>query len=184
VIGSAVVSRIFGPIRQLGYVVQDIDTAMRHWVEVEGVGPWFVSDNFELPEFHYNSEPHTDLALSVAFANSGELQIELIQQRSNTPSMFTEFRLRHATLPPQGLMQHWSAWPEDYDAVHARALAAGYAIAQQGRTSRVRFAYFRATAGAPDGIEISDNPEAAHAFRARVREAALSWDGSDPVRRM
>ena len=42
-------SRIFGPIRQLGYVVQDIESAMRHWVEVEGVGPWFVLDRFETP---------------------------------------------------------------------------------------------------------------------------------------
>lgn len=177
-------SRIFGPIRQLGYVVPDIEAAMRHWAAVEGVGPWFVSDNFPLPDFHHNGGPHTDLALSVAFANSGDLQIELIQQRSITPSMFTEFRARHPTLPPQGLMQHWSAWPEDYDAVYSRAVAAGYSIAQEGRTSRVRFAYFRANAGAADGIEISDNLQAAHAFRARVREAAMNWDGRDPIRRM
>jgi hypothetical protein len=177
-------SRVFGPIRQLGYVVQDIEAAMRHWIEVEGIGPWFISDTFPVLEFRYNGTPQSDLNLAVAFANSGDLQIELIQQRSNTPSMFSEFRGRHPTLPPQGLMQHWSAWPENYDAVHARALAAGYSIAQEGRTSRVRFAYFRANAGAPDGIEISDNPEAAHAFRARVREAALNWDGRDPIRRM
>jgi hypothetical protein len=45
-------SRIFGPIRQLGYVVQNVETAMPHWVEVEGVSPWFVSDNFALLAFH------------------------------------------------------------------------------------------------------------------------------------
>ena len=31
-------SRIFGPVRQNGYVVRDIEKAMTHWVEVMGVG--------------------------------------------------------------------------------------------------------------------------------------------------
>ena len=34
-------SRLFGPMRQVGIVVRDIEKAMRHWVEVCGVGPWF-----------------------------------------------------------------------------------------------------------------------------------------------
>ena len=34
-------SRLFGPMRQIGYVVRDIEKAMRHWVEVNRVGPWF-----------------------------------------------------------------------------------------------------------------------------------------------
>ena len=45
-------SRIFGPISQLGYVVQNVETAMRQWVEVASVSPWFVSDNFALLAFH------------------------------------------------------------------------------------------------------------------------------------
>jgi hypothetical protein len=27
-------STLFGPMRQIGYVVRDIEKAMRHWVEV------------------------------------------------------------------------------------------------------------------------------------------------------
>ena len=34
-------SRIFGEIIQNGYVVRDIAAAMRHWIEVLGVGPCF-----------------------------------------------------------------------------------------------------------------------------------------------
>jgi hypothetical protein len=51
-IGSAAMSRILGPIRQLGYVVQNVETAMRHWVEIKGVSLWFASDNFALLAFH------------------------------------------------------------------------------------------------------------------------------------
>ena len=37
-------SRLFGPMRQVGIVVRDIEKAMRHWVEVCGVGPWFYAE--------------------------------------------------------------------------------------------------------------------------------------------
>jgi hypothetical protein len=37
-------SRVFGPLRQMGFVVRDIEVAMRHWVKVCGVGPWFYAD--------------------------------------------------------------------------------------------------------------------------------------------
>ena len=32
-------SRLFGPLWQMGLVVRDIDRAMQHWIEVCGVGP-------------------------------------------------------------------------------------------------------------------------------------------------
>ena len=32
-------STLLGPIRQLGYVVDDIEAGMKHWSEVMGVGP-------------------------------------------------------------------------------------------------------------------------------------------------
>ncbi len=34
-------SRIFGAIRQNGYVVRDIEAALDHWIKVIGVGPFF-----------------------------------------------------------------------------------------------------------------------------------------------
>ena len=34
-------SRLLGEIRQNGYVVRDVEAAMRHWSEVLGVGPFF-----------------------------------------------------------------------------------------------------------------------------------------------
>jgi hypothetical protein len=54
---------------------------------------------------------HDDLHLSVTLANSGDVQIELIQQRCQTPSMYREF----LAAGREGL-QHWSSWPEDYEA--------------------------------------------------------------------
>jgi hypothetical protein len=44
-------SRLFGPMRQVGIVVRDIEKAMRHWVEVCGVGPWFYAEQLPMDEF-------------------------------------------------------------------------------------------------------------------------------------
>jgi hypothetical protein len=40
-------SRLFGEIRQLGFVVKDIEAAMRHWADVLQVGPWFLAERIQ-----------------------------------------------------------------------------------------------------------------------------------------
>ena len=83
-------SRLFGEIRQMGYVVRDIEDAMHHWIEVCGVGPWFYIDKLPMFDFYYRGQagdPH----LSIALANSGDVQVELIQQRDDTPTMYQDF---------------------------------------------------------------------------------------------
>ena len=76
-----------GPVRQMGYVVTDLDQAMAGWLEL-GVGPWFVMRGLPL-QADYRGEP-CETTLSLAFANSGEMQIELIQQmaprRASSPN--------------------------------------------------------------------------------------------------
>ena len=52
-------SRLFGPMRQVGIVVRDIDKAMRHWVEVCGVGPWFYAEQLPMNEFRYKGATPT-----------------------------------------------------------------------------------------------------------------------------
>ena len=80
-------SRLFGAMRQVGIVVRDIEVAMQHWVSVCGVGPWFYADKLPVNAFSYRDKVYDDLHISVALANSGDIQLELIQQRCDTPSM-------------------------------------------------------------------------------------------------
>jgi hypothetical protein len=43
------VSRLFAPLRQMRYVVPDIEASMRHWVEVcGGVAPLFYAERLVL----------------------------------------------------------------------------------------------------------------------------------------
>jgi len=58
-------------MRQVGIVVRDIEKAMRHWVEVCGVGPWFYAEQLPLDEFRYRARTYEGDAALVELA--GEL---------------------------------------------------------------------------------------------------------------
>jgi hypothetical protein len=170
-------SRLFGEMRQIGIVVRDIDQAMRHWVEVCGVGPWFYADTLPVTAFSYLGDRHDDIHISVALANSGDVQLELIQQRCETPSMYRDFLASGY----EG-MQHWSSWPTDYDSMLQHALANGYSIGQEGDSARGRFVYLWNEGHPGTVIEMAHmTPDRKRIFDA-VREAAADWDGSDPIR--
>jgi hypothetical protein len=170
-------SRLFGDCRQIGIVVRDIESAMKHWSEVCGIGPWFYADKLAVTDFSYRGVRQPDLHISVALANSGDVQFELIQQRCNTPSMYQDF-LRAGR---EG-MQHWSSWPADYDHKLSDALASGYTIGQQGDSPRGRFVYLLNEGHPGTVIEMADPTPARSRIFDGVREAALNWDGRDPVR--
>ena len=131
-------SRFFGAVTQNGYVVRDIQAAMRHWIEVLDVGPWYYIDRAPIVDFTYKGTP-SPAEVSIALANSGTLQIELIQQRNDGPSMYHDFlQAGH-----EGL-QHVAYWTTTFEADLARALDAGYVIGQSGRVGDPgRFIYFQ-----------------------------------------
>jgi len=170
-------SRLFGPMRQVGIVVRDIDKAMRHWVEVCGVGPWFYAEQLPMDEFRYKGRRY-DIKVSIALANSGDVQLELIQQRCETPSMGRAF----LAAGHEGL-QHWSSWPEDYDLLYERALANGYVIGQEGDSPRGRFVYFADEGHPGTVIEMAELTPARRRIFDQIRAAAQDWDGTDPIRR-
>ena len=169
-------SRLFGPLRQMGIVVRDIDAAMQHWIKVCGVGPWFYAHKLPLNDFRYRGKSY-DIHISAALANSGDVQLELIQQRDDAPSMYQEFlRAGH-----EGL-QHWSSWPVNYREILQRALRDGWEIGQEGDTPRGPFVYFRNEGHPGTVIEMAElTPTRKRIFDA-VREAAVDWDGKDPIR--
>lgn len=171
-------SRLFGDLRQVGIVVRDIEAAMAHWSEVCGVGPWFYTDRLAVTSFTYRGQRHDGIHLSIALANSGDVQLELIQQRCDTPSMYRDF----LAAGHEG-MQHWSSWPVDYDARLQHALANGYTVGQEGDSPRGRFVYLWNEGHPGTVIEMAHLTEGRKRIFDAVRAAAVGWDGSDPVRR-
>ena len=172
-------SRIFGEIRQNGYVVRDIERAMAHWTGKLGVGPFFYIEKVPVRNFRYRGEP-SDLDMSVALANTGALQIELIQQRNDAPSMYRDFLAGGH----EGL-QHIAYWTETFDADMERLAAQGYRAGQQGEIGQNgRFVYFETQDHPGSVVELSEISGPKGEFFKTIREAAADWDGSDPIRRI
>lgn len=66
------------PIYHTGYVVDDIDASIRHWVEQAGTGPFVRFDNFEFVNPVYRGQA-VGPRVTLAFGYSGDTCIELIQ---------------------------------------------------------------------------------------------------------
>jgi len=173
-------SRVFGEIRQNGYVVRDIEAAMKHWTEVLGVGPFFYLETVPMQDFRYFGEP-SDIEVSIALGNSGALQIELIQQRNDAPSMYLDF----LAAGHEGL-QHVAYWTEDFDGDLARMRKRNLTVGQSGAVGGAdgRFVYFATEAHPGTVVELSEISGAKGRFFAHIREKASAWDGSEPIVRV
>lgn len=170
------VSPLSGPIRQVGHVVTDLDAALAAWVAM-GVGPWVVVRN-RVQRGVYRGEP-CEVTMSIALANSGEMQYELIAQHDATPSIYTEF------LESRGPGFHQFAWwTADFDDALDRTQAAGWPVVWSGgEDTSTRFAYLEPPAGSPATIyELMELTEVTEGMAAFIRDAATNWDGSDPIR--
>jgi hypothetical protein len=171
-------SRLFGPVRQNGYVVRDIEAALAHWTGVIGVGPFWYIERAPLEAFRYRGDP-SPLEVSIALANSGDLQIELIQQRNDAPSMYRDF----LAAGHEGL-QHVAYWTRDFDRDLERARESGFRAAQSGQVGADgRFVYFESHGHPGTVVELSEINGAKGRFFEHIREAAAAWDGSEPIRR-
>jgi len=172
-------SRFFGPVRQNGYVVRDIDAAMRHWTETLGVGPFFYFERVPIENFRVDGVP-SPLEASIALGNSGALQIELIQQRNDAPSMYREF----LDAGHEGL-QHVAYWTGEFDAELERAKARGFVVGQAGEVGADgRFVYFRTQTHPGSVVELSEINGNKGRFFEHIARTAAEWNGEDPIRVM
>jgi hypothetical protein len=73
---------------QIGLVVDDIIPACAQWAHVFGIGPFHVFPRIETPCWYRGVDTAVDLQIAVAQA--GPVQIELIQQHCDRPSVYRE----------------------------------------------------------------------------------------------
>ena len=141
-----------------------------------GVGPWFVIRG--IPQrVLYRGEP-CEITLSLALANSGDMQLEVIQQQDDAPSIFTEF----LSSGHEGSHQ-LAYWTEDFAATMRAVEAAGWPVAWSGGEDiGTRFAYVEPPNSPAAVIEIMELTEATTGMATFVRDAAAGWDGSEPIR--
>jgi catechol 2,3-dioxygenase-like lactoylglutathione lyase family enzyme len=172
-------------MRQIAFVVRDMDQALRYWTETLGVGPFFLLRDLKAEPFQYRGKPSPPPRITIALGNSGAMQVEIIQQHDDRPSAYRDY----LDSGREGF-QHVSSWltRAEYDETMARELAAGTTVAHDGviAVSGVRFAYF-ATDRVAGGLlyEIADVMEPqVYPMMEMIADAARGWDGKEPVREL
>ena len=89
---------LFGRVRQISYVVDDIDVAMSHWHEQCAVTPFLVARNESpLSNAFYRGEKAQKTMVNIAFAYIGDIQLELTELVGTTPSLYLEAQERNIT---------------------------------------------------------------------------------------
>ena len=162
-----------GVIRQTAFVVDDIEREANHWVNFNGIGPWFLY-NVDIADTTYRGET-ARMKARMGLAQSGTQQIELIEP-SSEPSIYTEFLDSNR----RGI-HHVCYWAEIATArEHFQSL--GCEQAQYGTTRNGNeFLYMTGTENIPF-VEIVDPNQSMATFFDHVETSAHNWDGSDPVR--
>lgn len=129
---------IFGPVRQLAYVVEDMDQAVERWHEQTGLRPFAVTPECRPFEgARYRGADCSDILLRLGFAYIGDIQLELIQQLNEAPSIYREAMARGHT----GL-HHYGVCVEDFAAVRQDALNRGFtAVVDAGSDKAARMSY-------------------------------------------
>jgi hypothetical protein len=169
-------SRLSGPIVQSGFVVDDWESAARHWSGVLGVGPFFVVRKIEFAECFYRGAP-VELDLTVAIAYSGDHQIEISQQHNDAPSIYSDFLKHNAP----GL-QHVGVIVDDVDRALDEAGLRSKVVQHGTTTAGHRFAY--ADTGHHNGtmVEFVTADEKTRDIFRYMKDAAANWDGTRPIR--
>jgi methylmalonyl-CoA/ethylmalonyl-CoA epimerase len=164
----------YGPIDQLGLVVEDLDASIRRWSEFAGLGPWTVFRNVRL-QADYRGQAGV-VTIDVALAYQGDTQIELIEATNTTPSPY-----RDATGAPRAGLHHIAWVIDDLDVASAQALADGLRLVFRAESPGTRVAYFEAD-GEPGLLFEFIESAATRQLILDGRAAAKAWDGGDPVR--
>jgi hypothetical protein len=171
-------SPILGPATQLGFVVRDVEKAMRHWIDVFGVGPFVCMERgtSQPPPVTYMRGKPVSVEMKYAFGFMGDVQIELIEQKNDAPSPYTEF----LAAGREGL-QHMGFWVHDHAHATKTVEAAGYKPVYEIRVAGqdLPITYYESPSLYGPMLELVPPKwrRAREAIRARIDE----WTGGDPV---
>ncbi|WP_157219916.1 VOC family protein [Flavisphingomonas formosensis] len=167
-----------GAVMQLAFVPEDFDATLRFWVETMGAGPFYILSGQKPDWTRYRGEL-TDPDLTVALGHWGDMQIEVIRQENDAPSIYKEWRDRGG----EGL-HHTCIVVDDIEQAKRVCIQAGAEMILGGAGSGAEWFYVDTGGGPGTILEVIRHSQQSGALMKMIRDAAVDWDGSDPIRRI
>ncbi len=160
---------------QLGFFVDDVIAAAQRWAAVFGVGPFTVLPR-RMSRSTYRGQ-ESEFETQIAAAQAGPVQIELIQQFDDVPSVYRE------VFPTDGNGLHQLCTvTDDYDGKRAHYEALGYEIMGELEAKGHRVLYVDTVADFGFVTEVVANTPGFLAQLEQLARTCAEWDGTDPVR--
>ena len=168
-------------IVQMAWVVDDLDAAATRISKAMQCGPFLMNRHIQLIGPHHRGRPQrTDFSL--ALAQAGAVQIELVEQHDDTPSVYRD---AFPDGPPGGMAFHHVAVIVANVAMEtARYNALGFETGSSGRFGDVDFTYVDTRTAGGFMVEVLPDSDTINRFFGAVRKAAEGWDGTDIIREM
>src|SRR5262245_1306587 len=162
---------------QLGFLVDDLLRVAERWTRVHGIGPFHVLPRVEAPCTYRGAASKLDMQIGIAQA--GPVQIELIEQFCDRPSIYRE-RFRKGE---SGIHQICTV-TRDYDGKRSHYEGLGYELVSEMNTGSGRVAFYDTLRDFGFFTEIAEWSPGFLASVAKIAETCAAWDGTDPVRLM
>jgi hypothetical protein len=160
---------------QLGFVVDDLVTAAARWASVFGVGPFHLGPR-QQTRCRYRGEL-SPVEVQYGIAQAGPVQIELVQQFSDGPSIFRDLYAAGES----GFHQLCTITP-DYHGKVAHYAVLGYELTGEIGEPGRRVGYVDTSRDFGFYTEIVESRPEIWAYMERVARTCEEWDGRDPVR--
>jgi len=160
---------------QLGFLVDDLLGAAERWTRVHGVGPFHVMPRVEATGTYRGAESALDMQVGVAQA--GPVQIELIQQFCDRPSVYRELFGKG-----RAVFHQVCTVTTDYEGRRAHYEALGYELASEMGGGSSRVAYFDTLAEFGFFTEVVEHSPSLLKNLTKISQTCATWDGTDPIR--
>lgn len=148
---------------------------MKKWLNTVEIGPFFVLEA-ETTNGKFRGDPR-NLALRAAMAQCGPMQVELIQQAGDGPTVYSEMYDNGASG-----FHHLAYVVENMDEEIASFRAKGVEVAFIGEVGPLIFAYFDTRKQLGYYTEVLQHEPGVMAMFDDISDAAATWDGSNPIR--
>jgi methylmalonyl-CoA/ethylmalonyl-CoA epimerase len=168
-----------GNIMQMAYVPQDLDGALKYWTQTVGAGPFFTIDHVKLERVRYLGKP-AEIDFSIMLGYWGDMQIELIKQHNDAPSIFKAWRSQGG----EGL-HHVCLLVDDMTGVRTICDSNAVVVVQEAQVPGGGEVVYLSTVGRPASyVEVLRPAPGTREFFKMMREAHRTWDGNEPLRRL